>query len=105
MSENKDQEGRYYDEWFGDFSYANSLQLERAVSILDALHSTEISRPRILDFGCGPGWLSNILANFGPTLGVDLSRETISRAKARYKGSEYKAADIFDWDYPTEAFD
>jgi 2-polyprenyl-3-methyl-5-hydroxy-6-metoxy-1,4-benzoquinol methylase len=105
MSENKDEQVRYYDEWFEDFSYANLLQLERAVSILDGLLSTECSRPRILDFGCGPGWFSNILANFGPTLGVDLSRETISRAKVRYQGPEYQSVDIFNWDYPTGAFD
>ena len=105
MSENKEAQERFYDEWFDDFSYANLLQLDRAVSILDALLLTEFVKPRILDFGCGPGWLSNILATFGPTLGVDLSAGTISRARERYPGVEYEAVNIFKWDYPAGAFD
>lgn len=103
--ENKDAQVQFYDEWFNDFSYANLLQLERAVSILDALRVIEFTKPRILDFGCGSGWLSNILATFGPTLGVDLSPEAISRASERYPGVEYEAVDIFNWDYPADAFD
>ena len=105
MSENKETQVQFYDEWFDDFSYANLLQLDRAVSILDALRFTELAKPRILDFGCGAGWLSNILGTFGPTLGVDLSPRTISRASERYPGVEYKAVDIFNWDYPAGAFD
>lgn len=105
MSENKETQVQFYDECFDDFSYANLLQLERAGRILDALLVTEFDKPRILDFGCGAGWLSNILATFGPTLGVDLSPRTISRARERYPGVEYKAVDIFNWDYPAGAFD
>ena len=105
MSENKEAQVQFYDEWFDDFSYANLLQLDRAVSILDALRFVELDRPRILDFGCGPGWLANILGTFGPTLGVDLSRGAIASAKERYPGVEYEAVDVFNWDYPAGTFD
>ena len=105
MSENKEAQVRFYDELFDDFSYANLLQLDRAISILDALRFADLATPRILDFGCGPGWLSNILGTFGPTLGVDLSRGAISSAKERYPGVEYKAVDIFNWNYPAGTFD
>lgn len=105
MSENKEAQVQFYDDWFDDFSYANLLQLDRAVSILDALRFAELTKPRILDFGCGPGWLANILGTFGPTLGVDLSRGAISRAKERYPGVGYEAVDVFNWDYPAGTFD
>jgi 2-polyprenyl-3-methyl-5-hydroxy-6-metoxy-1,4-benzoquinol methylase len=105
MKPDKKSQARYYDERFAGFSYPNSLQLERALSILEALRSTDIDSPRILDFGCGPGWLSNILATFGPTVGIDLSPEAIVSAKERYRGVEFQAVDIFHWDYSAGAFD
>jgi 2-polyprenyl-3-methyl-5-hydroxy-6-metoxy-1,4-benzoquinol methylase len=105
MKHDKEAQARYYNDRFRDFDYANSLQLERAVSILDALRRTGLDKPRILDFGCGPGWLSNILSTFGPTTGVDLSPEAIAAAIKRYPEVSYEAVDVFNWDYLSGAFD
>ena len=101
----KDSHASYYDERFGVFEYANSLQLERAVNILAALHSFELDKPRILDFGCGPGWLSNILSTFGPTVGIDLSPQAIADAKIRYPRPQFEAVDVFRWQYVPKSFD
>jgi 2-polyprenyl-3-methyl-5-hydroxy-6-metoxy-1,4-benzoquinol methylase len=98
-------QSQYYDRHFQDFEYANSLQLERAFSILEALWRSEIPSPRILDFGCGPGWLTNVLASFGPTVGVDLSASSIAAAQRRYPVPQFEASDIFQWHRPAGSFD
>ena len=61
--------------------------------------------PRILDLGCGTGWLASILGRFGPTTAVDLSPVAISRAQALYPDVEFIAGDFFDLQLPSEAFD
>ena len=105
MSLNKEEQARYYDLRFSSFEYANRLQLERATSILEALRKADLAKPRILDFGCGPGWLSNILNTFGPTVGIDLSPEAIKEAKKQYPGVSFEAVDVFQWNFPRGAFD
>ena len=101
----KTEQAKYYDEWFHEFDYGNFLQLERAASILACLRRAEIDRPRILDFGCGPGWLTNILSVFGPTVGVDLSPQAISEARQRYPNVKFEASDVFEWAHPDGTFD
>jgi 2-polyprenyl-3-methyl-5-hydroxy-6-metoxy-1,4-benzoquinol methylase len=105
MKQDKEAQARYYDDRFRDFDYGNSLQLERALSILSALQYTRLDKPRILDFGCGPGWLSNMLSAFGPTVGIDLSPEAIAVAAKRYPNVTYEAVDVFNWNYQPGTFD
>lgn len=105
MVETTTTHARYYDELFSNFDYANSLQLARAICILDAVLATGVAKPRILDLGCGSGWLSNLLATFGPTLGVDQSSHAASVAREQYPRAKFETADILQWDYPAESFD
>ncbi|HXQ32933.1 MAG TPA: class I SAM-dependent methyltransferase, partial [Anaerolineales bacterium] len=105
MSEGKEDQARYYDDLFSDAEYANSLQLTRAACILDALAATGLTEPRILDFGCGSGWLTNILAMFGPTIGVELSPKTVETARQRFPAAEFEASDVFKWEHAAGSFD
>ena len=100
MRESKEDQARYYDELFSKFEYANSLQLMRAASILDALAKTGLTEPRILDFGCGSGWLTNLLAMFGPTIGVELSPQSVEAATKRFPAAKFEASDVFKWEHP-----
>jgi SAM-dependent methyltransferase len=99
------QQINYYNERWGEFQFANLLQLDRCLAILERMASTELLYPRICDLGCGAGWLSGILGCFGPTLGVDMSDAGTKAAAERYPYVEFRAADILNWDYPKEAFD
>jgi 2-polyprenyl-3-methyl-5-hydroxy-6-metoxy-1,4-benzoquinol methylase len=47
--------------------------------ILSVLRSLPLSRPRILDLGCGHGWFTAKLASFGETTGIDLSEQGMRR--------------------------
>lgn len=75
------------------------------------LRRSDIAKPiSILDFGCGVGYGSAILATIPNSfvLGIDMSSETIEYASQHYKkpNIEYKVCDIHDfvgdmkeWDY------
>jgi 2-polyprenyl-3-methyl-5-hydroxy-6-metoxy-1,4-benzoquinol methylase len=88
------EQQRYYDQRWTQEPFANRLQLRRAIAILNALHDLDLRAPRILDVGCGTGWLSAVLGRFGPTTGVDLSAVAIEAAQIRYPDVRYLTVDI-----------
>lgn len=49
---------------------------------------------RILDAGCGVGWMSQRLAQFGHVTGVDFAADVVERAKVRVPGAEFLAGDL-----------
>ena len=64
-----------------DFVISNVKKIKRKVS----------KDLKILDLGCGRGWLTNILSEYGDVLGVDLSVKT---AKKLFPNLEFEEADI-----------
>lgn len=95
----------FYNHLWQDFKYANIYKLTRCTAILDAIRSTQLDEPRILDLGCGAGWLSAVLGVFGPTVGIDLSENAILSARSRYLHVQFVASNIFEWEFPRSAFD
>jgi 2-polyprenyl-3-methyl-5-hydroxy-6-metoxy-1,4-benzoquinol methylase len=49
---------------------------------------------RILEVGCGTGWLSAQLQRYGQVTGIDLSPEAIAEAKVRAPGITFVAGDF-----------
>ncbi|HLO16667.1 MAG TPA: class I SAM-dependent methyltransferase [Anaerolineales bacterium] len=95
----------FYNEYWQEFEYANYLKLARCAAILDRLQQTKLVQPKIIDLGCGTGWLTGILGHFGPAVGVDLSDIAIRQAQKRYPFVEFIQANIIEWDYPRSSFD
>jgi len=72
-------------------------------------------RLRILDVGCGRGWLSLELAREGhDVLGIDSNKEMIQTAKRTMDNDPYKdergklefqVSDFSQWEHPSESFD
>lgn len=54
------------------------------------------SELRILDLGCGKGYLTEALARFGSVTGVDLAKETIERNKKRFPQLTFFCGDVTD---------
>jgi 2-polyprenyl-3-methyl-5-hydroxy-6-metoxy-1,4-benzoquinol methylase len=96
---------QYYDDRWALETYANLLQLERAIAILRGLQMLDMRSPKILDLGCGTGWLSAILGRFGPTTGVELSPVAVAKAQALYPDVRFLAADLTNLQLPDETFD
>jgi cyclopropane fatty-acyl-phospholipid synthase-like methyltransferase len=87
----------YYDKRWPQERFANSLQAARCAAIVGALSSIDVKEPRILDFGCGSGWLSCILSQFGPTTAVDLSDYAIREASKKFPWVRFFQGNILEW--------
>jgi len=57
-------------------------------------------RGRVLEIGCGTGWLSAALCGFADVVGIDLSPEAIEEAKRRESGGQFFAGDVLALDLP-----
>ena len=90
-----DSQRAFYDERWAKVTFANLWQAGRAIAVLDGLRRIGKHSPRTLDLGCGTGWLTAILAQFGPTTGVELSPLAINRAKEQFPEIEFLAGDLF----------
>lgn len=96
---------QFYNQRWEKVDYVNSSKIGRTVAILSYLQSLKLENPRILDLGCGTGWLTAILGQFGPTTGVELSDVAVSKAKQKYPYVKYYQANILNWKYQPNSFD
>ena len=98
------QQEQYYSERWRREKYANRLSSELMGSVLQLLAQADGPYPpRICDLGCGRGWSTAILSEFGKATGVDLA--DLSEARLRYPQCEFHSVNIPDWDAPAAEFD
>src|SRR5260370_28306922 len=102
MQPNIVEQKAYYDARWDSEVGVNSLQIERCAAILADLWRLGLKAPRILDLGCGNGWLTSILSRFGDAVGVDLSAASATR---RYPHLTFYEADLTRWHPSIERFD
>ncbi len=95
----------FYEERWRSFGFANRLKLERCVAILQGLAATRFYQPKILDLGCGTGWLSGMVGNFGPTTALDLSSLAVESAAMKHPQVQFIQADVLNWEHRAEEFD
>jgi cyclopropane fatty-acyl-phospholipid synthase-like methyltransferase len=84
----------------------------RHLSILDIVMEAGLAPTHsILEVGCGIGTVSHLLANQvkkGEVLAVDISPESISKAKEIWKDQsnlQFEVSDMSDFDKPNKSFD
>lgn len=102
------EQQRFWETWnatMRDPEHLNEWCLRRAEVILQFFQSLNLNHPRILDFGCGTGWLSEMLAKSGPIIGIDLAESAIATARARCPHGSFFAGDIFKMSLPADHFD
>lgn len=75
----------------------------------EAVATTGISNPRLLEVGCGSGYYSDVFATLLPGsvryTGIDYSEAMIARAHAQYPATAFQVADATKLPYPDRAFD
>ncbi len=86
-------------------AHLNHWAALRGNAILRAVDALRLENPRILDLGCGTGWLTERLAAYGPTTGIDLSDAVIAEARRRSPAIEYLSGDLFQAPLPARHFD
>lgn len=77
---------------------------QRAVVLrwLDALGRRDL---RLIDIGCGAGWLCEDLQHYGRTTGTDLSDEVLARAAQRLPRVTFVAGDFLELDFGEDRYD
>jgi 2-polyprenyl-3-methyl-5-hydroxy-6-metoxy-1,4-benzoquinol methylase len=99
---------RFWNNWnatMRDSKNLNDWSLKRGETIVQAVRSLAIKHPKILDFGCGTGWLTERLAEFGETTGIDLAERVIAEAQVRSPHINYIAGDIFQMPLKSAYYD
>lgn len=90
----------YYNQHWQEGLYQNRLKLARGAKIIDAVFRAKKYDATVIDLGCGTGWLTAMLGQFYPALGVDLSDTAIAAATIRHPHVQFLATDIFTWNFP-----
>jgi 2-polyprenyl-3-methyl-5-hydroxy-6-metoxy-1,4-benzoquinol methylase len=96
----------FYDERWSRDEYINRLALKRLAALLRRIAQIRFEQPpRIIDIGAGRGWQSIILAQIGPTTGIELSGEAVRKAAETYPMVEFRAGDVFEQLHEREHYD
>lgn len=69
---------------------------------LDALGRDDL---KLIDIGCGTGWLSARLRPYGDVVGTDLADEVVRRSAERYPDVRFCAGDFMALDFTAASFD
>ena len=104
------EQASYYDRrWTTENAYKlDEHELARAAAIdrgIQRVLRDQMPPWRILDVGCGRGWISNHLSVYGHVVGVDLSRRGIDRAQQHFPHIEFEARDVMTEGFPPGLFD
>jgi SAM-dependent methyltransferase len=72
----------------------NDDERSRLTAITTVLTGCDLGdRPRILDLGCGRGWLSHALARHGDVLGIDVVAASVERARELFPDLTFEQLD------------
>lgn len=97
---------KFWNAW--DTHYLQNIDQEtrrRGDEVLRLIASLDLKHPRILEIGCGNGWLAERLVSFGPVTGVDIADEAIQEARVRVPSAEFHSDDILEMRLPLQFFD
>jgi 2-polyprenyl-3-methyl-5-hydroxy-6-metoxy-1,4-benzoquinol methylase len=94
----------HWDHW-EERRVINDWTLARWEALLGLVRSLALPNPRILDLGCGRGWFTARLAEFGEATGLDLSDEAIAAARAEFPQLQFIAGNVYDALLPSGHFD
>ena len=95
----------YWDYWNARTGYPHERALRRGDQIIRYLSSLGLCEPVILDMGCGMGWLAKLLAEHGPTTGIDISDDAIQHAKSTFDGVEFLSGNVLEMDLAEQHYD
>jgi 2-polyprenyl-3-methyl-5-hydroxy-6-metoxy-1,4-benzoquinol methylase len=97
------READFYDHRWSAAKVSPAKELRGRV--IRELVEREATKPlRVLELGCGTGWLCNELSRYGECLGVDISPLAIGAAKEAYPKLHFECVDLSDW-RPTDTYD
>jgi 2-polyprenyl-3-methyl-5-hydroxy-6-metoxy-1,4-benzoquinol methylase len=103
-----DEQQQFWNVWntrCRELSNLDVPTLARADAVMRHVQQLKLPNARILDIGCGTGWLSEILSTRGEVTAIDLAAEVIERAQLRVPHVRFHAGDVLTMPLPSSAFD
>jgi 2-polyprenyl-3-methyl-5-hydroxy-6-metoxy-1,4-benzoquinol methylase len=101
-----DSQRKFWNAW--DTQHLQTVAEEsrrRRDEVLTLFSWLNLERPRILEIGCGNGWLAEQLLSFGPITGVDIADKAIQEARRRVSSAEFHSGNILEMRLPHNSFD
>ena len=98
----------FWNEWnstIRENRWLDTVSARRGQMAIGLLQSLKLTRPEILEVGCGTGWLSQELAKFGTVTANDLATEVVERVQKRLPDIRFLAGDFMAVQLPSEHFD
>jgi len=98
----------HWDTWNSKYRQPETLDepsRRRMHEILASLRGLKVQGAKVLEVGCGTGWLSSKLREFGEVTAVDLGVEIIEAAKVLYPEIDFRSGDIHTLDLAVGSFD
>jgi 2-polyprenyl-3-methyl-5-hydroxy-6-metoxy-1,4-benzoquinol methylase len=107
---NIDEQIAYYDRWNESHRHGQISEIAKEIRVLglcvlNHLRAQSIYRPKILEIGCGTGWLTELLCDLGSVTAIDLSPRAIEIAQSRGMDAKLIAGDFFQQDFPEQSYD
>ena len=99
---------QHWDAWNSKYRQPETLDepsKRRMREIFASLTELKVQGARILEVGCGTGWLSFKLCEFGKVTAVDLGVGFIEAAKTRHREIDFRSGDIHTLDLSVNPFD
>lgn len=93
------EQASFWDAWNARWREATGLsrRVQKQVAMVIAwLKSFGRKDLKVLDVGCGSGWLCALLLPFGAITGIDFTEEVLDRARHRNPEVHYITGDFFD---------
>ncbi|WP_421926470.1 class I SAM-dependent methyltransferase [Neoaquamicrobium sediminum] len=98
---------KFWDSWAaisGDKGY-EEISARQARTVCDWLSSLDVTDMKLLEVGCGTGWLCPRLAAFGNVTATDLSSTQIETARTLFPQVRFLAGDFMTLELEPEQFD
>lgn len=101
---------RFYDRWNADSRAGVFDQIvpeirRRGHIVVEHLRAAGLREPRILEVGCGTGWLSSKLVELGRVTAIDLSPKAIEIAQRRGIDASFIVGDFYEYEFAGASFD
>lgn len=96
-----------WDDWNLKYrlGYLDEPSKRRMLEIAMAMADLKIHDAKILEAGCGTGWLSAKLSEFGKVTAVDIGKKIIEIAQVNYPHIDFLSGDVETLDLPVNYFD
>ncbi|MGQ0533485.1 MAG: class I SAM-dependent methyltransferase [Caulobacteraceae bacterium] len=107
MNPSLEAQQSYWTEWNseGREQKLSDISLDQRDAVIEWLEAIGRADLRIIDVGCGAGWLEPALAQFGDVTATDLCTSVLSRAQERNPSVRFVAGDFMTLDFGATEFD